>query len=65
LTDIYSLEDIDRLEDEIFEWDTITVKLGIARGLGRKFASLSHLVSHCMEEHLRQKGLMCQIGAEE
>jgi glutamine synthetase len=43
----------------------ISVIANVYRGFGQgRLAKDPRYVSHCMEEHLKQKGLLCQIGAE-
>ncbi len=43
----------------------ISVIADVHRGFGQgRLSKDPRYVSHCMEEHLRQKGLICQIGAE-
>jgi glutamine synthetase len=46
-------------------YPVISVIADVYRGFGQgRLSKDPRYVSHCMEEHLRQKGLMCQIGAE-
>jgi glutamine synthetase len=43
----------------------ISVIANVYRGFGQgRLSKDPRYVSHCMEEHLKQKGLLCQIGAE-
>ena len=42
-----------------------SVIANVYRGFGQgRLSKDPRYVSHCMEEHLKQKGLLCQIGAE-
>ena len=43
----------------------ISVIANVHKGFGHcRLSKDPRYVSHCMEEHLKQKGLLCQIGAE-
>jgi glutamine synthetase len=43
----------------------VSVIANVHRGFGQgRLSKDPRYVSHCMEEHLKQKGLLCQIGAE-
>lgn len=46
-------------------YSVISVIANVYRGFGQgRLSKDPRYVSHCMEEHLKQKGLLCQIGAE-
>ena len=46
-------------------YSVISIIADVYRGFGQgRLSKDPRYVSHCMEEHLKQKGLICQIGAE-
>jgi glutamine synthetase len=46
-------------------YSVLSVIANVHRGFGQgRLSKDPRYVSHCMEEHLKQKGLLCQIGAE-
>jgi glutamine synthetase len=46
-------------------YSVISVIANVYRGFGQgRLSKDPRYVSYCMEEHLKQKGLLCQIGAE-
>jgi glutamine synthetase len=46
-------------------YSVISVIANVYRGFGQgRLSKDPRYVSHCMEEHLKQKNLLCQIGAE-
>lgn len=46
-------------------YSVISIIADVYRGFGQgRLSKDPRYVSHCMEQHLKQKGLICQIGAE-